>query len=116
MKKLMALIAILAASASFAAILTNELGQVVVTGTNDQGVVTVSTVTAPGSAVLSPRTGASILPPYIDTNAATTVTSYTPRDYGQLLVGKIAAETSAVWVASRASTNGWILIGEYTIP
>jgi hypothetical protein len=53
--------------------------------------------------------------PLRDTNDTTTVTSYDPVYYGRLLIGKIAAETGAVWAAFGTTTNDWTLMHEATI-
>ena len=56
-------------------------------------------------------TAVQLVGPQRDTNAATTVTGYTPRYFGDMLVGRLAAATGALWVAVGTTTNDWKAIG-----
>jgi len=47
-----------------------------------------------------------------DTNETTATTAYLPRYFGDMLVGRTAADTGAVWVAIGLTTNDWKQIGE----
>lgn len=48
--------------------------------------------------------------PQVDTNATTTATLKTPRYVGDMLIGSAGSGTGAVWVATVATTNGWLAI------
>lgn len=48
---------------------------------------------------------------HIDTNTTTSVTTYTPRYFGDMLVGQAGAGTGAVWLAIGLTTNDWSQIG-----
>jgi hypothetical protein len=56
-------------------------------------------------------TAITLAAPRRDTNTATTITGYTPRYYGDMLIGRTDAATGAVWVAVGATTNDWKVIG-----
>lgn len=45
---------------------------------------------------------------YVDTNATTTATAYTPRRAGHVLLGGAGTGTNAVWIAKGTGTNDWI--------
>ena len=42
----------------------------------------------------------------VDTNATTSITTYTPRKVGDVLLGKVAS-TNCMWVARGLTTNNW---------
>jgi hypothetical protein len=44
----------------------------------------------------------------IDTNAVTSITTKTPGQVGQLLVGGAVAQYDALWYAKGATTNDWV--------
>lgn len=46
-----------------------------------------------------------------DTNATTDVTAYTPRYFGDMLVGQTGTGTSSLWIAHGTTTNDWGEIG-----
>lgn len=48
--------------------------------------------------------------PQVDTNVTTTATLKTPRYIGDMLIGSAGSGTGAVWVATVATTNGWLAI------
>lgn len=43
---------------------------------------------------------------------ATVVTVYTAAGPGQLLTGRLGVGTNAVWMATAAGTNGWVLVAK----
>lgn len=47
----------------------------------------------------------------VDTNATTDVTLKTATAPGQILVGNVAG-SNAVWVATKAGTNGWVKVAQ----
>lgn len=48
----------------------------------------------------------------VDEAVATDPAEYTPRFIGDVLVGRVAADTGAVWVAVGVTTSDWTQIGE----
>ncbi len=46
----------------------------------------------------------------VDTNATTSVTTYTASKAGSLLAGKTGG-TNTIWIATAAGTNSWLAIG-----
>jgi hypothetical protein len=50
----------------------------------------------------------------IDTNATTTVTTYTPGARGAVLVGGVVAPYDAVWIAGGTTTNDWKQVFPYS--
>ena len=49
--------------------------------------------------------------PQLDTSATTATTEYKPRRIGGILIGRIHANTGAVWTAHGLTTNDWTKIG-----
>jgi hypothetical protein len=45
-----------------------------------------------------------------DTNATTTVTTYTPAYKGQVLLGGNGTGTNGVWIAKGTTTNDWVQV------
>jgi hypothetical protein len=45
-----------------------------------------------------------------DTNTTTTVTTYTPRRVGDILVGGAGEGTNAVWISKGSTTNDWVQV------
>ena len=88
-----------------AAVITNELGQVVTTTVGSDGVTVAITMPA-GASSSGPRAYASLPGSQLDTNATTTVTAYTPRDIGDILIGRTGS-TGDVWMATGWTTNNW---------
>ena len=89
---------------------TNQFGHVVTTSADAYGNVTTS-VTVPGQPSVRYRTQTKQPGVQIDTNVTTTITDYTPRDYGDILVGGYGTGTNAFWVAVGLTTADWSLGG-----
>lgn len=107
-KILIAFVSLLAAGVAFAAVTTNELGQVVTTTQGSVGITTsVSDPNAaPAPAVVRVPVGASA---QVDTNATTTTSGYTPVSGLDFLVGKVGG-TNALWVS--IDGTGWVKIAQ----
>jgi hypothetical protein len=105
MKKILGFaLAVLVAGGAVAATVTNYLGQVVTVDAN--GVVTA--ITVPQTGTNQPRTQVGLVGLRVDTNATTTLSSYVPRDIGDLLVGATGSVASkVVWVATGVTTSDW---------
>lgn len=109
MKKfLIAFAGVLLAGAVYAAVTTNELGQVVTTTETSVGVTT--SVSDPNAApapvvVRIPVSGSA----QVDTNATTTTGNYTPASELDFLVGKVGG-TNALWVSVGGSA--WTKIAQ----
>jgi len=96
---------LLVASMVLAGTVTNRMGQVITTTTSASGVTTTITV-ANGAATVTNRT---VAPQgcQIDAAAVVDATLFTPRNYGDMLVG---ITTGKVWVATGLTTNDWKIL------
>lgn len=119
MKKLFVVLAALAvanfahASASTTNTITNAVGQVSMVVTGDNGTGISSTTDSRHPAAL-PFTQTSQPGVQIDTNVvgtATTLAHYTPRDYGDILIGQMTGSTQTVWIAHGTATSDWVRVG-----
>ena len=84
---------------------TNRNGQVITTTIGSDGVTT-TIVVANGAPSVTNRT---VLPVgcQLAAEAFVTATQYTPRNYGDMLVG---VATGKVWIATGLTTNDWKLL------
>jgi hypothetical protein len=96
---------VLAVYTVHAATVTNELGQVITTSTAAGGGITVT--------ITDPRAPASVTNRTVDAQGCqlsmatdTTATDFTPRNYGDMLIGKEGG-TGKVWVATGLTTADW---------
>lgn len=46
----------------------------------------------------------------VDTNASTTVTLFTPRRVGDILIGGAGTGTNGVWISKGGTTNDWVQV------
>lgn len=106
-RMLIAMAAVLvAAGVVVAATVTNRMGQVITTSVGSDGVTTTTIVVANGASSVTNRT---VLPVgwYLDMAVTTDATLYTPRNYGDGIIGKTGVGTGSVWVATGLTTNDW---------
>lgn len=96
----------LAAGMVLAATVTNRLGQVSTTTTGSDGVTTTITMGAGGASSVTSRT-VSIPGAQIDAAVYVDATLFTPRNYGDILIG---ITTGKVWVATGLTTNDWKIL------
>lgn len=101
-------VALVATGMLVAATVTNRLGQVITTTVGADGVTT-TIVVANGAATATNRT---VLPcgSQLDLSVTTTTTAFTPRNYGDLLIGKAGVGTNKVWIATGLTTSDWTLL------
>jgi len=90
-----------------AATVTNDLGQVITT-TSGSGGVTI-TITDPNAKASASNRVVSAQGAQLEMSDNTTATLFTPRNYGDMLIGKEGG-TGKVWVASCLTTNDWKII------
>ncbi len=98
--------AFVAAGVLMAGVVTNQQGQVITTTVGTDGVTT-TIVVANGAASVTNRT---VLPcgAQIDKSAVTTTTGFTPRNYGDFLIGKSGAGTNGIWCAAGLTSSDWV--------
>ena len=110
MKKLTAALAavfLVGAGAALAASYTNQLGQVF-TITESHGVIAVASTPLPGYTSVAGPTLYGGSPGFrLDTNATVDVTTYTPRGYGDMIIG---TTTQKVWIATGLTANDWVIL------
>jgi len=87
-----------------AATVTNKTGQVITTTTTSAGVTI--TITDPNSAASETNRLVEAVGSQLDMAANTTATLFTPRNYGDMLIGK-EGSTGKVWIATGLTTNDW---------
>ena len=108
MKKILIALAaaFVAAGVLMASVTTNRQGQVLTTTVGTDGVAT-TIVVANGAASVTNRT---VLPvgAQLDKSTVTTTTDFTPRNYGDFLIGKSGAGTNGVWCAAGLTTSDWV--------
>ncbi len=98
--------AVLVAGAVLAGTVTNRMGQVITTTVGSDGVTTTITMGAGGAASVTSRT-VNAVGCVIDAAAFVNATLYTPRNYGDMLIG---ITTGKVWVATGLTTNDWKIL------
>ena len=97
------------AGAMVVLLLAVAIPAIAVTVTNQGQVITVTLMSENVAAASISRTYAPALGCQIDSNAVTVATAYTPRDLGDVLIGRIATATNAAWIAMGGVTsNSWI--------
>jgi hypothetical protein len=104
---LIALVAVLSAAGMLMAVTTtNRMGPVVVSTVGADGVVVTTITSANGAASVTNRT---VLPVgwYLDKAAVTVPTLYTPRNYGDGIIGQTGLGTGSVWIATGLTSNDW---------
>lgn len=103
----LAMLASPAQAAGSTNVVTNALGQVITTVVNEYGLRT-TTIVEPNLPTSLSRTQISLVGIQLDLGAVTSTTNtlYTPRDIGDILIGKTLG-TGAVWMATGGTTNDW---------
>lgn len=106
MKKLMVVLGVLlvAGGLCLADTFTNSLGRVFNIVEVDGGVYLTPVALSTTSAAQSQTSAFTVR---VDTNAAPTVTNYTPFHYGDVLVGTVSGK---VWMATGLTTSDWKLL------
>ncbi len=110
MKKIslfMAAVLLLTGIAVHAATVTNEFGQVITTTVTSAGLTT--TIVDPNAGASRTNRTVEALGCQLDKSANTTATSFTPRNYGDMLVGQ-ENSTGKVWIATGLTTSDWKVI------
>jgi len=111
-KKLVLAIAVLAVVCAGAYMVragtvTNDLGQVITTTVGADGVTV--TITDPNAKASASNRVVSAQGCQLEMSDNTTQTLFTPRNYGDMLIGKEGG-TGKVWVATGLTTNDWKVI------
>jgi hypothetical protein len=107
MKKISAIavaVLLFAGVSVFAATVTNQMGQVITTTITPAGLTT--TILDPFSPMSVTNRTVGPVGCWLDLKADTTETLYTPRNYGDMLIGQ-EGSTGKVWVATGLTTNDW---------
>lgn len=97
---------VLSAGMVLAATVTNRQGQVSTTTSGSEGVTTTITIGANGASSVTSRT-VNAIGAQIDAAAFVDATLFTPRNYGDVLIG---ITTGKVWVATGLTTNDWKIL------
>lgn len=90
-----------------AATVTNEFGQVITTTVTSAGLTT--TIVDPNAAASRTNRTVEALGCQLSQAATTVQTQFTPRNYGDMLVGQ-EGSTGKVWIATGLTTNDWKVV------
>lgn len=97
-------ILLVGAGAVVAATVTNKTGQVITTTVGASGVTI--TITDPNAPAAQTNRVVEATGSQLDMGNDTSQTLFTPRNYGDVLIGKEGG-TGKVWVATGLTTNDW---------